>query len=291
LTGYAGQVSLAHFTIAGVGAFTFGKMAAGGNPLALIGVAGVCAVVGALIALPALRLQGLYLALLTLALAALADSVFFLDPHVLSRGQLNIHRLHIPGLSAGGAKANMILLAVVFVLLGNVVLGIRRGPFGRLLGALRDSPAACATLGLDLTRVKLGVFALSAAMAGIGGALWGGSKGAVTAQDFVYIYSLVLLLLVTIGGVNTITGAFFGGLFLALANIVTPHVPEKYRQITFIGTGLGAMSLGRNPNGVAGQLFQFLDQARARFRQRPSVGTSPVGVPRTEEVKVAAPTG
>ena len=291
LTGYAGQVSLAHFTIAGVGAFTFGKMAAGGNPLALIAVAGVCAVVGALIALPALRLQGLYLALLTLALAALADSVFFLDPHVLSRGQLNIHRLHIPGLSASGAKANMILLAVVFVLLGNVVLGIRRGPFGRLLGALRDSPAACATLGLDLTRVKLGVFALSAAMAGIGGALWGGSKGAVTAQDFVYIYSLVLLLLVTIGGVNTITGAFLGGLFLAVANIVTPHVPEKYRQITFIGTGLGAMSLGRNPNGVAGQLFQFLDQARARFRQRPSMGPSPAGVPRSEEMKVAAPTG
>ena len=153
LTGYAGQVSLAHFTIAGVGAFTFGKMAAGGNPLALIAVAGVCAVVGALIALPALRLQGLYLALLTLALAALADSVFFLDPHVLSRGQLNIHRLHIPGLSASGAKANMILLAVVFVLLGNVVLGIRRGPFGRLLGALHGQQNSHFRHGPSLPRL------------------------------------------------------------------------------------------------------------------------------------------
>src|SRR5207237_10703630 len=122
---------------------------------------------------------------------------------------------------------------IVFVVMGNIVLGIRRGPFGRLLGALRDSPAACTTLGLDLTRVKLGVFALSAAMAGIGGALWGGSKGAVTAQHLVYVYSLVMMLLVTIGGVNTITGAFFGGIFLAVSNIVPPHVPATYRQITF----------------------------------------------------------
>jgi len=75
-------------------------------------------VVGALIALPALRLQGLYLALLTLAIAALADSVFFLDSHVLARGQLNVHRLAIPGLSASGSKANLILLVVVFALAG-----------------------------------------------------------------------------------------------------------------------------------------------------------------------------
>jgi branched-chain amino acid transport system permease protein len=283
LTGYGGQVSLAHFTIAGVGAFTFGKLTSGGSPLALVGVAVVCAAVGALIALPALRLQGLYLALLTLAIAALADSVFFLDSHVLARSQLKIHRLAIPGLSASGNKANLILLAVVFALGGNFVLAIRRGAFGRLLGAMRDSPAACATLGLDLTRIKLGVFALSAAMAGIAGALWGGSKGAVTNQDFIYVQSLVILLLVTIGGVNTVTGAFLGGLFLAAANIVTPHVPEQWRQLTFIGTGLGAISLGRNPNGVAGQLALLGESLRAR---RPRQAE-----PRTEEIQVAASPG
>jgi branched-chain amino acid transport system permease protein len=281
LTGYGGQISLAHFTIAGVGAVTFAKLSEGGSPLALIAVAGVCAVVGALIALPALRLQGLYLALLTLAIAALADSVFFLDSHVLARGQLNVHRLAIPGLSSSGSKANLILLVVVFALAGNLVLAIRRGPFGRLLGAMRDSPAACATLGLNLTRVKLGVFALSAAMAGVGGALWGASKGAVTSIDFVYVQSLVLLLILTIGGVNTITGAFLGGLFLAVANIINPHLPERYQQLTLLATGLGAMTIARNPNGVAGELLQAVERVRSRLRGRPS---APASLP--EEVGV-----
>jgi branched-chain amino acid transport system permease protein len=286
LTGYGGQISLAHFTIAGVGAFTFGKLAPGGGPLALVAVAGVCAVVGALIALPALRLQGLYLALLTLAIAVLADSVFFLDSHVLGRGQLNIHRLSIPGLSASGAKANLILLVAIFALGGSAVLAIRRGPFGRLLGAMRDSPAACATLGLDLTRVKLGVFALSAAMCGVGGALWGASKGAVTGLDFIYVQSLVLLLILTIGGVNTITGAFLGGLFLAVANIVNPHLPERYQQLTLLATGLGAMTIARNPNGVAGLLALTADQVRTRLRGRPP---APAAIP--EEVGIAASAG
>ena len=284
LTGYGGQISLAHFSIAGVGAFTFGKLAAGGSPLALVAVAGVCAIVGALIALPALRLQGLYLALLTLAIAALADSVFFLDSHVLGRGQLNVHRLAIPGLSASGAKANLILLVVVFALAGNLVLAIRRGPFGRLLGAMRDSPAACATLGLNLTRVKLGVFAMSAAMAGVGGALWGASKGAVTQLDFVYVQSLVLLLIVTIGGVNTISGAFLGGLFLASLSIISPHIPERYQQLPLLATGLGAMTIARNPNGVVGVLTQTAEQFRARLRGRPP---APAAIP--EEVSVATP--
>src|SRR5205807_1415206 len=111
LTGYGGQISLCQFTLAGVGAFTFAKLSHGGSPVALLAVIGVTAVVGALIALPAIRLQGLYLALLTLALAALADSLFFLDSHVLSRGALRVHRLAIPGLSSAGSKANLILLA------------------------------------------------------------------------------------------------------------------------------------------------------------------------------------
>ena len=288
LTGYGGQISLCQYTLAGIGAFTFAKLSHGGSPLALLAVIGVTAVVGALIALPAIRLQGLYLALLTLALAALADTLFFLDSHVLSRGALRVHRLAIPGLSSAGSKANLIFLAIAFVLMANFVLAIRRGPFGRLLGAMRDSPAACATLGLDLTRTKLGVFALASAMAGVGGVFWSASKTVVTAQDFAYQFSLVLLLLVTIGGVNTVSGAFLGGMFFAAANILTPHVPEKWRQLPFLGTALGAITLGRNPNGVVGMLSTYADRWRGRARTAPSPAAAPEV---TAEVQVAAPVG
>jgi branched-chain amino acid transport system permease protein len=286
LTGYGGQISLAHFTLAGVGAFTFGKVAAAGNPLALLIVAGVSALVGALMALPALRLQGLYLALLTLALAKLADDVFFLDSHVLARNALKVHRVAVPGFSLHSAKANLVLLAIVFALMGNLVLAIRRGPFGRLLGAMRDSPAACAHLGLDLTRTKLGVFALSAAMAGVGGALYGGTRGIVTANDFVYILSLVFLLMLTIGGVNTMTGALLGGMFFASIDIITPHIPERLHQLPFILSGVGAMTVGRNPNGIAGQIAAFVD----RFRARSRAGATPA-MPEQPEVRVVAPVG
>jgi branched-chain amino acid transport system permease protein len=280
LTGYGGQISLAQFTLVGVGAFTFGKLASGGSPLALLAVAGVCAVVGALMALPALRLQGLYLALLTLALAKLADDVFFVDDHVLSHGSLRIHRLAVPGFSFATAKANLILLVVCFALLGNLVLAIRRGPFGRLLGAMRDSPVAAAHLGLDLTRTKLAVFALSAAMAGVGGVLYGGTKQVITGFDFIYVQSLVLLLIVMIGGVNTMTGALLGGMFLASANIITPHIAERFRQLPFIMSGLGAMTIARNPNGIAGQLSTLLGSWRSRSQPEP--------IP-AQEVQVVAP--
>jgi len=118
-------------------------------------------------------------------------------------------------------------------------------------------------------------------MAGVGGALWGASKGAVTSIDFVYVQSLVLLLILTIGGVNTITGAFLGGMFLAVANIINPHLPERYQQLTLLATGLGAMTIARNPNGVAGELLQAVERVRTRLRGRPA---APASLP--EEVGV-----
>ena len=267
LAGYGGQVSLCQGTFVGIGAFVFGKLAnaPGGSPVGLLVAAVVCAFVGALIALPALRLQGLYLALATLAFAKLADGMFFGDPRVLSRSALTIPRMHLFGLNVNGHRANFIFLAIAFGVMANLVLAIRRGPFGRLLGAMRDSPAACATLGLDLTVTKLGVFALSAAMAGVGGAILGSSRTIVVANDFIFIQSLVLLLLVTIGGVNTVTGALFGGLSLAFPEFINPHIPEQFQQLTYLGTGFGAIGLANNPIGVSGQIALKLGPLRNKL--------------------------
>ena len=284
LTGYGGQVSLCQFTFAGIGAYAFGRWAHGGDPLMLIPVALVCGVVGAIVALPALRLQGLYLALSTLAFAVLADFEFFKIK--LSLGSLTVHRLAIPGVSLKDNRATFVMLAVVFCLFAMLVLAIRRGPFGRLLSAMSDSPAACATLGLDLTVTKLGVFFVSAAMAGVAGALYAGARNVVTTIDFQYIQSLIILLLIYVGGINTVTGAFLGGAFIAGSGILTPHLPHSLQQFTGLATGLGAITIGRNPNGVAGQLSEAWERLRGGLI-RPTAAQPRALVPEGGQVAAA----
>jgi branched-chain amino acid transport system permease protein len=287
LAGYGGQTSLCQMTFVGIGAVVAAKISHGSSPLGLLAAAGAAGAVGAVISLPALRLTGLYLALSTLAFAVLADNLFFLQVFGGGGGK-NLHRPSILGISFNGDVAYTVLLAVVFMLLAAFVLAIRRGPFGRLLSAMKDSPAACATLGLDLTRTKVGVFALSAAMAGIGGVFFGQLRGSVGSTDFYYVQSLVLLLMVTIGGIMTVSGAFLGGIllgpgFYVLAKII--HIDG----LTFLGAGLGAMTIARSPNGIVGQVSGVVD----RFRRRPAAPEDGItGVEVTEEVeRVVAPVG
>jgi branched-chain amino acid transport system permease protein len=153
---------------------------------------------------------------------------------------------------------------------------------------MKDSPAACATLGLNLTRTKVGVFALSAAMAGVGGALFGGLRGSISGNDFIYIQSLVILLMVTIGGIMTVSGALLGGLLLGPGfYIISKNV--NIENLTFLGAGLGAMTIARSPNGIVGQISGVVD----RFRKRPAAPDEGMtGVEVTEEVeRVVAPVG
>jgi branched-chain amino acid transport system permease protein len=116
---------------------------------------------------------------------------------------------------------------------------------------------------LGQTAIKAAVFALSAALAGVAGALYGAHRGGVGPNDFVMLQSLSLLLLVTIGGINTVTGALMGGAMLTSFLILGPHFPAL-RSFQYLLTGLGAISLGRNPNGLSSQLYAGL----AGFRDR-----------------------
>src|SRR5204863_260817 len=101
----------------------------------------------------------------------------------------------------------------------------------------------------QLTFVGLGSF-----MAGLGGALLGGLPTGVGAGNFALLQSLVVLLLVTLGGVTSVAGALLGGVFLAGLPVLQSHLPSALGQLTFLGTGLGAISLGRNQDGAAGQI-------------------------------------
>jgi branched-chain amino acid transport system permease protein len=249
LTGYAGQTSLAQMSFVGIGAFAMGKYFGGASVWGIVLAAVLAGAIGALAALPALRLQGLYLALSTLAFAEGMSILFFKNTSVFGfGGRLAVGRPRVLGVSFKGDVAYFVLITAVFAVAGVGVLALRRGRFGRKLVAMRDSPAACATLGIDLTFTKLAVFALSASLAGVAGVFFGGVRGQVGPGDFEMLQSAVLLLLVTISGINSVTGALMGGLTFGLL----PKVQQTFksiRNVIYVAPGLGALGVVRNPNG------------------------------------------
>jgi branched-chain amino acid transport system permease protein len=260
LTGYSGQVSLCQFSFMGIGAFLMGKVAGGGSLLGLLAAAAVCALLGALIALPTIRLRDLYFALATFAFADAVDQGFFGDSRVFGNG-LNVGRIVLPGLSFGGDHAEFLLLTVFFILSALMVLAIRRSLFGRRLVAMNDSPAAYATVGLNLAFTKVAVFAIAAAMAAVAGGLYATVNGTVSESDFAFFSGIIFVLFVTVWSVRTVTGAFLAA--------VTYVVLNTFWQ-TGIGlvAGAGIILIGRAASGVLG-IERLTDLVHLPWVQRP----------------------
>jgi branched-chain amino acid transport system permease protein len=271
-------------TFVGIGAFAMGKYFGGASVLGIVLAAVLAGAVGAVAALPALRLRGLYLALSTLAFAEAMSTLFFKNTSVFGYGgRLAVGRPHLLGVSFKGDAAYFILITGVFAVAGIGVLALRRGKFGRKLVAMKDSPAACATLGIDLTFTKL-----SASLAGVAGVFFGGLRGQVGPGDFEMLQSLVLLLLVTISGINSVTGALMGGLTFGLL----PKVQQTFksiRNIVYIAPGLGALGVVRNPNGWTSSLAPLgapIRRLYARGAEREDAVPDTVPAPTdSEEVK------
>src|SRR5438270_2104297 len=253
LTGYGGQVSLCQLSFAGLGAYAMSKV--GGSHGSLLGVLaaiGLAGAVGALVALPALRLRGLYLALATLAFAIAMDNYFFNNVRFFGvASNLYVARPKLGGLDLSGDRVFMVAEATVFVLVAVSILAARRSRFGRRLLALHDSPSACLTLGVDMTRTKLAVFTTSAAIAGLGGALYGGAQTQVGPNDFQFIFSLTLLLLAVVWGIRTTGGMLLGGVAYALSPLLQKHLTTP-REAFGLLVGLAAVGVSQNPEGTFG---------------------------------------
>jgi branched-chain amino acid transport system permease protein len=173
-------------------------------------------------------------------------------------------------------------MTVFFVLTGWAVLLIRRGVVGRMLIAMRDSPAACGTLGLDQRWFRVGLFAVSAGIAGLAGALFAGLRQTVGAGDFIYFNSLLLLLCATVFGVTSVTGAVLGGVALMLLPQLRADHPSA-AGLLFVVLAVGAVLLAKDPNGLASQMFKLgrwverriAPRIRANLPSLPSAGGDP----------------
>jgi branched-subunit amino acid ABC-type transport system permease component len=328
LVGYAGEISLATMALAGIGGTVLYHHVGHGTDsraglVAYVMAMAATALVGAAMALPALRLRGLYLALATAAFSLGAEQLLFKEftaerriypvtlivllvlgaaatwmawrargprfagvaagvavvvfvvaatnpwlqderwSPLFPNGNLQVPRPRLLGIDFAPQANFLLLLATVFAVLGVGLIALRRSGYGRRLAALKDSPAACATLGMDVVRLKLSVFMLSAALAGLGGCLLAQEYGAVTGDRFSLFESMSMLMLLVVAGMGYVSGGFaagllYGGVFVTFQALFTklgvdyPAFAEPLKwlsQFTSVMPALIGVSLGRNPSG------------------------------------------
>ncbi|HEX8804837.1 MAG TPA: ABC transporter permease [Acidimicrobiales bacterium] len=303
LTGYAGEINLAVLSFGAIGAIVvhhFGQVGSGPDTRSTVWgylLAGVvCALVGALVALPALRLRGLYLALATMAFGQFVTNMLLREigdrrlPLVHTRfsifpsGNLTVARPEIGPVDLAAMPTFLVFVTVVFAVVGVGLVALRHSGFGRRLTAMKDSPAASATLGQNLVTLKLSVFMLSAAIAGIGGALMTAQLGSANMDRYDIFLSLSLLTLTVVGGIGYVSGALFGGLLFGVGFVALQDTFDKVgadhgsfegtfaflARLTTVLPALMGVSMGRNPSGAVSQI---VDEYGALRRAKPVVVT------------------
>jgi ABC-type branched-subunit amino acid transport system permease subunit len=251
-------------SLAGIGGFMLGHISSGwgiGFPWSLI-LAGLCAVpVGLVIGLPALRLRGVNLAVVTLGFAAAMDAVIFnLHGFIGGTAGLPIPAPRLPGLSLGISQGRDyprvvfgVVVLVVVILLGLLVARLRRGPAGRMLLAIRSNERAAGSVGINVAQGKLMAFGLAAFIAGIGGALTGYMQGELTSDSFAAFTSIGLLAIVFVAGVGRIAGAAVAGIMFSAAGLFVTflniHLNVGKYQAIVAGIAL-VLTAVQNPDGI-----------------------------------------
>ena len=258
ITGMGGQLSLAQAALAGVGAFTAAQFA---NHLGLSMMAGMfigaafAAVVAVVLAVLSLRLRGLGLALMTLGAALVFDQVIqssqTLGGGSGGLGPMNNVDWGSPfGLLNPNGHALFVATFLVLVLVVLAILMIRRGTVGRLLGAMRGSETAAAGIGINLTWQRILIFALSGAVAGIGGTLLVVQQGVANPQQFNYELSLAFVVIVVTTGVTTVEGAIQGAFGYVVIQKLLGYAPARFADLTFVLFAFGALTYAQHPEGI-----------------------------------------
>lgn len=250
LVGYTGQVSLGHAAFLAAGAYTEAILQARGVPFAISFLASgaIAGALGVVVGLPAARLSGIYLAIATLAFAFIVEEVL-VRWESLTRGNLG---MTVGSLSIGPVfiDAEWKLYYLCVALLALVLLGainLLRSRTGRAFVAIRDSEIAARSLGVNVAIYKTVAFAISAALAGLAGALYSHRILFVSPDQFTILVSVELLVLVVVGGLGSLHGAIFGAGFIIM-------LPQAI-VITKSLTGLNASSQAGLNAGLYGLML------------------------------------
>lgn len=217
LAGFTGQFSIGHAAFLGTGAYTQAVLSNMGVPfpIALVAAAALSAAVGVVVALPALRVKGIYLGIATLAFGFIVEEVFARWESVTGGNSgLHVKPASLFGWELNSSESFYLVCLVIAVLCTLAILNLLRSPTGRAFVAIRDSEISAQSMGIHLARYKTMSFAISAALAGLGGALYAHKLSFISPDQFNILQSIDLLLLVVIGGLGSVHGAFLGAIFL-----------------------------------------------------------------------------
>jgi branched-chain amino acid transport system permease protein len=289
LTGYNGQISLGHGAFYAVGAYTSAIMMDRwgiGYGWTVPGAALVCFVAGFLFGRPALRLEGLYLALATFALALAVPQILKYFEHWTGGSQgIVLSKPRAPwGLRLTEDQwlylVTLAVTAVMFVLAVNLV----RGRVGRAMVAIRDNPVAAAAMGVDLGLVKSLTFGVSAAYTGVAGALSAVAIAYVAPDSFNVFLSITFLIGIVIGGLASIWGNVFGALSVQFVPNWAQDISKAAPWAIFGIFLIGFMYV--MPDGVAGAVRRLWRRLRSR-RVSERLGADAV----SSEVRPSTPEG
>jgi ABC-type branched-subunit amino acid transport system ATPase component/ABC-type branched-subunit amino acid transport system permease subunit len=272
LMGYAGQISLGQYAFVGVGAFTTG-LVTGVSDLRLpwlVGL-GASAVLGGLVAfvvgLPALRLRGLYLAVVTIGVAyAGYQSLFRIDRIGGGSAGKPVPRPYV-GEHPIATNADFLALAlVVLVVVWQLDVNLCRSRLGRAFQMVKADETVAASFGIDVARTKLLAFTISGSMAGVAGCLLGTAYGTVTGTVFRYEQSLLLVVVVVIGGLGSRAGVIGASYFaVLLPSVLIALFGTGIRGYDLVLNGVLLMyTISRNPMGLAGAVREARDKRLER---------------------------
>jgi branched-chain amino acid transport system permease protein len=262
---------------AGGGAFTAAKLSSSAGvpfpfPILIAAVAG--AVLGVIVGLPALRVRGLSLAVVTLGFAEALYATVFANPTFENGSAVPVKTPSLWSYSLSPITHPMRFAVMVLIVLGIMayfVMNLRRSASGQRMLAIRSNERSAAAPGINVTAVKLQGFALAAAIAAIGGALGAYQLGSASDSSFTAFASITLLTIVYIGGIATTSGAQLagflstGGVMFTLLSGVTTSLANYWTMIGGIGLMVTAIS---QPDGAAVANMITYEQIRDKIKNR-----------------------
>lgn len=276
LTGYGGQISLGHSFFFAIGAYATAIMLRSEAVHYVVPVLVsfvVAFALGFLLGIPALRLKGVYLALVTIALAIVTPPVIKRFESVTGGSQgIQVEKPEAPawtGLAPDQWQYYLCLVAVVVVFL--VARNLIRSRVGRALTGVRDNELAARIMGVNPATVKTLTFAYSAGFTGVAGALYALVVGFVSPDSFTILLAINLLVGAIVGGLATIAGAFFGAAFVVFVPVYASDINDALGGVIY-GVALIAIMLAM-PGGVMGLLRRI--GARVMTVEQPAVPPVP----------------
>ncbi|WP_309372922.1 branched-chain amino acid ABC transporter permease [Rhodoferax sp.] len=255
ITGTTGLMTLGHAGFYGIGAYTAALLATQMHwpfYLTLPTAGGLTALIGILLALPTMRLMGIYFAVATLGLGEIIH-VSLLNWVDFTRGPMGISAIPgmaLPGVFGASDLTHYYAVATVVVVTVVVLGRLTHSYFGNALRAVREDDQCAAAMGLGVVKIKIQAFAISCFFAGVAGALWAHTTGYISPGDFRFSESILILAMIVVGGLGSLPGAILGAtILLGLPEVLRPI--GDYRMIV-VGVVM-FLSILFLPRGLLGE--------------------------------------